>query len=92
MELFDNVYDPANFIEKVSDSEISLIQDNGGAKIDQLQSIKDPLPNENFILRNGEKSILLLLILSKKKKFKLIPKPPMELSHVTLNNHLPLMF
>ena len=50
VELFDNVYDPANFIEKVSDSEINLIQDNGGAKIDQLQSIKDPLPNENFIL------------------------------------------
>ena len=59
VELFDNVYDPANFIEQVSDSEINLIQENGGARIDQLQSIKDPLPNENFILRNGEKSILV---------------------------------
>ena len=59
VELFDNVYDPANFIEHVSDSEINLIEENGGAKIDQLQSIKDPLPNENFILRNGEKSILV---------------------------------
>ena len=59
VELFDNVYDPANFIEQVSDSEINLIQKNGGARIDQLQSIKDPLPNENFILRNGEKSILV---------------------------------
>ena len=39
--------------------EIDLIQENGGARIDQLQSIKDPLPNENFILRNGEKSILV---------------------------------
>ena len=59
VELFDNVYDPANFIEQVQDSEIDLIQKNGGAKIDQLQSIKNPLPNENFILRNGEKSILV---------------------------------
>ena len=59
VELFDNVYDPANFIEQVSDSEINLIEENGGARIDQLQSIKDPLPNENFILRNGEKSILV---------------------------------
>ena len=59
VELFDNVYDPANFIEQVSDSEINLIQENGGARIDQLQSIKDPLPNENFILRSGEKSILV---------------------------------
>ena len=59
VELFDNVYDPANFIEQVSGSEIDLIQENGGARIDQLQSIKDPLPNENFILRNGEKSILV---------------------------------
>jgi len=59
VELFDNVYDPANFIEQVHDSEIDLIQKNGGAKIDQLQSVKNPLPNENFILRNGEKSILV---------------------------------
>ena len=59
VELFDNVYDPANFIEQVHDSEINLIQKNGGAKIDQLQLIKNPLPNQNFILRNGEKSILV---------------------------------
>ena len=59
VELFDNVYDPANFIEQVHDSEINLIRKNGGAKIDQLQLIKNPLPNQNFILRNGEKSILV---------------------------------
>ena len=64
VELFDNVYNPANFIEQVSGSEINLIQENGGARIYQLQSIKDSL-NENFILRM-ERTILLLWILSRK--------------------------
>ncbi len=59
VELFDNVYDPNNFIEGVKNSDIELIQKNGGAYIDKLKSISDPLPNENFILRNGKKSILV---------------------------------
>ena len=58
VDLFDNVYDTNNFIEEVRKSDIELIQKNGGAKVDQLKSIPDPMPNENFILRNGQKSIL----------------------------------
>ena len=53
------VYDELVNLLRESNSEINLIQENGGVRIDQLQSIKDPLPNENFILRNGEKSILV---------------------------------
>ena len=59
VEIFDNVYDPNNFIEGVRNSDIELIQKNGGANVDQLKSISDPLPNENFILRNGKQSILV---------------------------------
>ena len=59
VELFDNVYDPSNFIEGVRNSEIELIEKNGEVEIDQLTSIKNPIPNENFILRNGAKSILV---------------------------------
>jgi len=59
VEIFDNVYDPNNFIEGVRNSDIELIQKNGGAHVDQLKSISDPLPNENFILRNGKQSILV---------------------------------
>ena len=59
VDLFDNVYDTNNFIEEVRKSDIELIQKNGGAKVDQLKSISDPMPNENFILRNGKQSILV---------------------------------
>ena len=59
VELFDNVYDPSNLIEGVRNSEIELIEKNGEVGIDQLTSIKNPIPNENFILRNGAKSILV---------------------------------
>ena len=43
VELFDNVYNPANFIEGVRDSDIELIEKNGEVEIDQLNSIKHPL-------------------------------------------------
>ena len=59
VELFDNVYNPANFIKDARDSEIELIEKNGEVEIDQLNSIKHPSPNESFILRNGTKSILV---------------------------------
>mgnify|MGYP001280553427 CR=1 FL=1 len=59
VKIFNNVYDPASFIEGVSNSEIELIEKKGGVKVNQLDSIKRPLPNENFILRNGGKSILV---------------------------------
>ena len=59
VDIFDNVYDTNNFIEEVRKSDIELIQKNGEAKVDQLKSISDPMPNENFILRNGKQSILV---------------------------------
>ena len=41
VKIFNNVYDPASFIEGVSNSEIELIEKNGGVKVDQLDSIKE---------------------------------------------------
>ena len=67
VDLFEKVYDTNNFIEEVRKSDIELIAKNGGAKVDQLESISDPMPNANFILRNGKQSILLPMILLKKK-------------------------
>ncbi len=45
-------------IENVDSNEIDIIHNSSGVKIDQLKSVTSPLPNENFILRNGQKSVL----------------------------------
>ncbi|MBA65944.1 MAG: ribonuclease [Candidatus Marinimicrobia bacterium] len=58
VENFDSVYNKNQFIENVDSLEIDLIQSSDGINPDQLKSISDPLPNENFILRNGKNSIL----------------------------------
>ncbi len=58
VENFDNVYNKNQFIENVNSLEIDLIQSSNGINPDQLKSFSNPLPNENFILRNGKNSIL----------------------------------
>ncbi len=58
VENFNTVYDNNQFIEDVDSSEIDLIQSPDGIDPKQIKSISEPLPNENFILRNGQNSIL----------------------------------
>jgi len=58
VENFDDIYDTNQLIENVSSTEIDLIYSTNGADINQLKSISSPLPNENYILRNGQKSVL----------------------------------
>ena len=58
VENFNTVYDNNQFIGDVDSSEIDLIQSPDGIDPKQIKSISEPLPNENFILRNGQNSIL----------------------------------
>jgi len=58
VENFNTVYDNNQFIDNVDSSEIDLIQSPDGIDPKQIKSISEPLPNENFILRNGQNSIL----------------------------------
>ena len=52
------VYAGSRLIEDVLSEEIDNIYASYGVKIEGITAIKDPLANENFILRNGQKSVL----------------------------------
>jgi PhoH-like ATPase len=52
------VYAGSRLIEDVVSEEIDNIYASYGVKIEGITAIKDPLANENFILRNGQKSVL----------------------------------
>ena len=52
------VYAGSRLIEDVVSEEIDNIYASYGVEIEGITAIKDPLANENFILRNGQKSVL----------------------------------
>ena len=52
------VYSGSRLIENVSSSEIDLIYGSQGVELDDIKSVDMPHPNESFIIRNGQKSIL----------------------------------
>ena len=52
------IYSGSRLIENVSSSEIDLIYGSHGVEIDDIKSVQIPHPNESFILRNGQKSVL----------------------------------
>ena len=54
----DHIYNKSRLIENIDSAEIDLIYDSNKIGIDQLTSIHSPKPNENFIIRNGKKSVL----------------------------------
>jgi PhoH-like ATPase len=53
------VYAGSRLIEDVLSEEIDNIYASYGVEIEGITAIKDPLANENFILRNGQKSVLV---------------------------------
>jgi PhoH-like ATPase len=53
------VYAGSRLIEDVVSEEIDNIYASYGVEIEGITAIKDPLANENFILRNGQKSVLV---------------------------------
>ena len=52
------VYSGSRLIENVSSSEIDLIYGSQGVELDDIKAVDMPHPNESFIIRNGQKSIL----------------------------------
>jgi PhoH-like ATPase len=59
VENFDKLYTGKRIVENVPGESISLFYANGGhVPAEQLGDIADPIANENFILRNGSKSVL----------------------------------
>ena len=58
IEDVSHIYPGSRLIEDVSSAEIDMIYDADGVDLNNLKSIKKPIPNENYILRNGQKSVI----------------------------------
>ncbi|QDU30762.1 PhoH-like protein [Anatilimnocola aggregata] len=59
VESFDKLYTGKRVIEDAPGDAISMFYSEGGlVPVERIPSIVNPLPNENFILRNGSKSVL----------------------------------
>ena len=58
IEDISEIYPGNRLIEDVSSSEIDMVYESNGIETVYLKSIEEPRPNENFILRNGQKSVL----------------------------------
>ena len=58
IEDVNHIYPGNRLIENVSSEEIDMIYNADGVDFKNLESIEKPVPNENYILRNGQKSVL----------------------------------
>ena len=58
IEDVNHIYPGNRLIENVSSEEIDMIYNVDGIDFKNLESIQKPVPNENYILRNGQKSVL----------------------------------
>ena len=58
VENVSQIYTGNRLVEDVSSEQIDLIYKSHGVDIEDLDAVIDPQANENFILRNGQKSIL----------------------------------
>ena len=58
VENVSQIYTGNRLVEDVSSEQIDLIYKSQAVNIEDLDSVIDPQANENFILRNGQKSIL----------------------------------
>jgi PhoH-like ATPase len=59
VESFDKLYTGKRVLEDAPGDAISMFYSEGGmVSVDHVPGIVNPLPNENFILRNGSKSVL----------------------------------
>jgi PhoH-like ATPase len=59
IESFDKLYTGKRIIEDAPSEIISRFYENGGqVAADEVECIASPVPNENFILRSGTKSVL----------------------------------
>ena len=59
IESFDKLYTGKRVIDDAPPELISMFYENGGVvPADQVPCVANPVPNENFILRTGSKSVL----------------------------------
>ena len=58
IEDVSQVYTGSRLIEGVGSNEIDDLYASYGMGVDELEAVANPMANENFILRNGQKSIL----------------------------------
>ena len=58
IEDVNHIYPGNRLIENVNSEEIDMIYDADGVDFKNLESLQKPVPNENYILRNGQKSVL----------------------------------
>ena len=58
VENVSQIYTGNRLVEDFSSEQIDLIYKSHGVDIEDLDAVIDPQANENFILRNGQKSIL----------------------------------
>ncbi len=58
IEDVSQVYTGSRLIEDVDSKEIDVLYASYGVDGDEINCVIDPMANENFILRNGQKSIL----------------------------------
>ena len=58
IEDVNHIYPGNRLIENVSSEEIDMIYNADGVDFKNLESLQKPVPNENYILRNGQKSVL----------------------------------
>ena len=58
IEDISDIYPGNRLIENVSTEEIDMVYSSVNIGTNDLQSIEKPTPNENFILKNGQKSVL----------------------------------
>jgi PhoH-like ATPase len=52
------IYTGSRLIEDVDSKEIDILYASHGPNVDEINCVINPMANENFILRNGQKSIL----------------------------------
>lgn len=58
VEDVSQVYTGSRLIENVNAEHIDTLYSSHGMDIESLDSVPNPMANENFILRNGQKSVL----------------------------------
>jgi len=74
IEDVSQVYTGSRLIEGVGSNEIDDLYASYGMDVDELKAVTNPMANENFILRNGQKSILAAFDPFEKKVFR-VDKP-----------------
>ncbi|MBA2117225.1 PhoH family protein [Bremerella alba] len=59
IESFDSLYSGRRTLENITTEQIDrFYQDSGHVQLEDFPEVCDPIANENFVLRNGSKSVL----------------------------------